>query len=44
VGRAALLDADPGKDARNLSAIWRVAKAGQLIDQDTLDLPVNQGQ
>jgi len=39
-----LLDADPGQDARNLSAIWRVAKAGQLIDRDTLDLPVNQGQ
>jgi imidazolonepropionase-like amidohydrolase len=37
-----LLEADPGQDARNLSAIWRVIKGGQLIDRDALDLPLNQ--
>jgi imidazolonepropionase-like amidohydrolase len=39
-----LLDADPGQDARNLSAIWRVAKGGQLIDRDALDLPGGPAQ
>jgi imidazolonepropionase-like amidohydrolase len=37
-----LLDADPGQDARNLTAIWRVDKGGQLIDRDALDLPLNR--
>jgi imidazolonepropionase-like amidohydrolase len=36
-----LLDADPGLDARNLSAIWRVVKGGEVIDRDALDLPAN---
>ncbi len=39
-----LLDADPGQDARNLSAIWRVAKGGQLIGRDALNLPRAAGQ
>jgi hypothetical protein len=39
-----LLDADPGQDARNLSAIWRVAKGGQLIDRGALKLPPAAGQ
>jgi hypothetical protein len=36
-----LLDADPGLDAGNLSAIWRVVKGGEVVDRDALDLPVN---
>ena len=32
------LDAHPGQDAQNLSAIWRVAKGGQVIDRDALVL------